>query len=304
MSTFFAGKWLQRLDNQRDEQIMIVAESLINDKSALKALKTKLKYNYMVKKRRVLVVGVVLNFLILAVVKYTNFVIANLNTLFSWMNINTKFGFLQIIFPLGISFYTFQSVGYLIDVYRGKIKADHHFFHYALFVSYFPQIIQGPISRYDQLANQLMEPHLFDYQRIKFGIQRMLWGFFKKMVIADRIAVVVNQVFDHFYEKNYGGFVIFIAVLLYGIQIYADFSSGMDIIYGVSQIFGIQLSENFRRPFMARSVAEFWQRWHITLGTWMRDYVFYPLALSKPFNYMGKKMRKWGSRYAAKVIPT
>ncbi len=184
---------------------MIVAESLINDKSALKALKTKLKYNYMVKKRRVLAVGVVLNFLILAVVKYTNFVIANLNTLFSWMNINTKFGFLQIIFPLGISFYTFQSVGYLIDVYRGKIKADHHFFHYTLFVSYFPQIIQGPISRYDQLANQLMESHLFDYQRIKFGIQRMLWGFFKKMVIADRIAVVVNQVFDHFYEKTMAG---------------------------------------------------------------------------------------------------
>ncbi len=304
LSTFAVGRWLQSLNDKYALENADLKANKDMDKKALQDAKKSLKDLYTKKKRWVLVVGVVSNFLVLATVKYLNFAIENLNVIFSYANTDFELSFLNIALPLGISFYTFQSVGYLIDIYRGKVKADRNIFKYALFVSYFPQIIQGPIGRYNQLASQLYEKHEFDYTRVKFGAQLMLWGIFKKMVIADRVAVVVNQVFNNFYAENYGGFIVFIAAFLYSVQIYADFSGGIDVISGISQIFGIELAENFRRPFMAKSVAEFWQRWHITLGAWMRDYLFYPLALSKPFNNMAKKLRKFGSNYAAKIIPT
>lgn len=301
LCTFLVGRWLQNLNDRHAREARELQDGTHprggGSKKELKALYTK-------KKRRALALGLVANFAVLAVVKYADFAIGNLNALFSLVGVDASIGFLNIALPLGISFYTFQSSGYLIDLYRGKIQADRNVFRYALFVSYFPQIIQGPIGRYHELAHQLFEPHSFDYTRIKFGAQRMLWGFFKKMVIADRIVVVVNEVFNNYAEQGYGGIIIFLAVLLYSIQIYADFSAGMDIVCGVSQMLGIELAENFRRPFMAKSVAEFWQRWHITMGAWMRDYLFYPLALSKPFNNMSKKLRKRGGQYAAKVIPT
>lgn len=195
-------------------------------------------------------------------------------------------------------------MGYLVDVYRGKVKPDGSIFRFALFVSYFPQIIQGPIGRYQPLTTQLFEQRCFSYERVKFGAQRMLWGYFQKVVIADRIAVIVNEVFTNYKENGYEGCIVFIAVLLYSIQIYADFSGGIDIVCGVSEMLGIKLADNFRHPFLARSVAEFWQRWHITLGVWMRDYLFYPLALSKPFNKMSSILRKLFGNYVAKVLPT
>ena len=298
LSTFLTGLLL---DKQNQKQGLVLAKKTPPLSSVDKK---QIKKRFTVRKRLILSVGLTLNFAVLFVVKYANFVLANINQLFVLWGRPHEFGFLQIALPLGLSFYIFQSAGYIIDVYRGKVTADKNFFKYALFVSYFPQIIQGPIGRYSELAGQLYEPHAFDYTRVKFGAQRMLWGFIKKMVIADRIAVVVNQIFDHYAQEGYVGFTVFIGALLYGVQIYADFAGGMDIVLGVSQIFGIELTENFRRPFMAKSVAEFWQRWHITLGAWMRDYLFYPLALSKPFNKMGKGLRRLGSRYVAKVLPT
>lgn len=304
LSTFAVGRWLQSLNDKYALENADLKANKDMDKKALQDAKKSLKDLYTKKKRCVLAIGVVSNFLVLATVKYLNFAIENLNVIFSYANTDFELSFLNIALPLGISFYTFQSVGYLIDIYRGKVKADRNIFKYALFVSYFPQIIQGPIGRYNHLASQLFKPHAFDYTRVKFGAQLMLWGIFKKMVIADRIAVVVDQVFNNFSDQNYSGFIIFIAAFLYGVQIYADFSGGIDVVSGVSQIFGIELAENFRRPFLAKSVAEFWQRWHITLGAWMRDYLFYPLALSKPFNNMAKFLRKFGSTYAAKIIPT
>ena len=208
----------------------------------------------------------------------------------------------HIIVPLGISFYTFKSLGYLIDVYRGKVRAERNVFKFALFVSYFPAIVQGPIDRYHDLAYQLYSPHQFDYTRVKFGTQRMLWGYIKKIVIAERVAVIVNEVFNNYETNHYYGFIIFIGALLYGVQIYADFSSGMDIVNGLSEIFGIHLTENFRRPYMAKSVAEFWQRWHITLGAWFKNYLFYPISLSKPFCNLGKKCRKLFGDEVGKVV--
>ncbi len=294
LSVFFVGLWLQNLNNKCSAALV----------SCETSMKKTIKQEFTKKKRLVLAIGIVSNFFVLAIVKYSGFMISNINSLLNMAKIKYAFNMLDIALPLGISFYTFQSAGYLIDVYRGKVSADRNILKFALFVSYFPQIVQGPISRYNDLAHQLYEPHTFDYQRVKFGAQRIFWGLFKKLVIADRMAIIVNQIFGDFYVESYVGFTVFIAVLFYGVQIYADFSGGMDIIYGVSQIFGINLVENFRRPFMAKSVSEFWQRWHITLGSWMRDYVFYPLALSKPFNNFGKLLRKTGNKYIAKVVPT
>ncbi len=292
--TFLIGLWVQKLNDSYVAKLEELKQGS-NDKDA----KKELKHKFTNKKRIALAVGIVANFLVLAVVKYADFVIGNINSL-----TGSSIGFLHIALPLGISFYTFQTAGYLIDIYRGKIKADTNIFKYALFVSYFPQIIQGPIGRHHELSQQFFQHHDFDYDRVKNGLIRVMWGFFKKMVIADRIALIVNQVFDNYKAEGYQGILVFFAVFLYSIQIYADFSGGMDIVCGVSHMYGIELTENFRRPFFAKSVSEFWQRWHITLGAWMRDYLFYPLALSKPFGKMSKGLRKLGSVYAAKVIPT
>lgn len=295
-TTFTTWYGALKIDQVLAEQKELSKGKSVDEKKLIKQQAIK-------KKRRILALILVLNIGILVIVKYTNFFIANVNQVlikYSYQPVAA----VDFLLPLGISFYTFQSAGYLIDVYRGKYAADKNLFKFALFVSYFPQIIQGPISRHDQLANQLYTGHSFDYDRVKFGAQRMLWGYFKKLVIADRIAVFSNEVFANYGTNNYTGFVVFIGVLLYNIQIYSDFSGGMDIVCGVSQIFGVDLVENFRRPFMARSVAEFWQRWHITLGAWMRDYLFYPLALSKTFGKMSKKLRKICGTYVAKVLPT
>lgn len=298
VSTFLVGLWLQKANEAFNLKLADASAA------GVKVNKKELKKEFTKKKKWILTLGLVSNFLILGIVKYANFAIENLNSVLSMAGANFTLDFISIALPLGISFYTFQSAGYLIDVYRGKVEADKNIFQYALFVSYFPQIIQGPIGRHRDLAHQLFEPHAFDYTRVKFGVQRIVWGIFKKLVIAERVAVIVNEVFTNFRGADYQGIILFFAAFLYSIQIYADFSGGMDIVCGVSQIFGIQLTENFRRPFLAKNVAEFWQRWHITLGSWMRDYLFYPLALSKTFNKLGKTFRKAGFNYAAKVIPT
>lgn len=183
----------------------------------------------------------------------------------------------SIIVPLGISYYSFSVIGYMLDVYYKKIECEKNFFAFLLYMIYFPQILEGPIPRYKKLAPQLMEGHEFSYERFCFGAQRALWGYFKKLVIADRIALYTGEVFSNY--KEYSGIYFFVAVLLSSLQLYADFSGCMDIALGVSQCFGISLDENFRRPFFSKNAAEFWRRWHITLGTWFKDYVYMHLAI-------------------------
>lgn len=207
------------------------------------------------------------------------------------------------ILPLGISFYTLTSIGYLLDVAHGKDKPENNYFKVALFVSYFPHIVQGPFCRFRELGHQFFVPHEWDYTRVKHGVERMVWGYFMKMVIADRMAVIVSEVCNNYAVKGYVGFTVMLGVMVYSVQIYADFFGGMNIIYGVSEIFGISVEENFRQPFMATSVAEFWRRWHISLGTWMKTYVFYPIALSPTFTKLGKFMKTHFGRNAGKVVP-
>ena len=291
VSTWFGGLVLGRLNAQFKEQVKGAASP--EEKKTLKAISTR-------KKRRVLLLIVLVNFGILVVLKYSNFAIENLNVLLS--KVASPLPTVKFLLPLGISFYTLQAVGYVIDVYRGKYEADRNLLQYALFVSYFPQIIQGPISRHADLAHQLYEPHAFDYQRVTFGLQRSLWGYFKKMVIADRLAVLTTELAGNY--TQYAGFTVFLGAVFYTLQIYADFSGGMDVICGISEALGIKLVENFERPYFSTSIAEFWRRWHITLGSWMREYVFYPLAMSKPFGRMAKRLRKPCGPFVAKVLPT
>ena len=248
------------------------------------------------RKRRILIGCLLLNFGMLAVLKYTNFAIENVNAIF-----HAGISFQKLILPLGISFYTFQSMGYIIDVYWGKYEAEKNPFRFALFVSFFPQLLQGPIGRFDRLARQLYEQHSFDLLKAQYALQLMLWGFFKKLVLADRAAVVVNQVFQNY--TQYSGVTNIVAVLMYSIQLYMDFSGGMDVVMGVAALFGVELDQNFKRPYFATSITDFWHRWHITLGTWMKDYIFYPVSLSKWMGKFGKWSKKAFGKKTGRVVP-
>lgn len=260
------------------------------------------------RKRRILTLVLVLNFGILIFLKYYNLFAGSLNQVLGGWGVPISAPVLNLMLPLGISFYTFQSMGYLIDVYWEKVEAQRNVGKFALFVSFFPQIIQGPISMYDQLAHQLYEPHDFSFVRFKYAAELMLWGTFKKLVIADRAVIALNAATADYSAQN--GTALVFLLLLYAVQLYADFSGGIDISRGVAQIFGIDMTDNFRQPYFACSVSEFWHRWHITLGAWFRKYLFYPLAVSKSFCSIGKNIRasKLGEtkagQHIAKVLPT
>ena len=232
-----------------------------------------------------------LNFGILAVLKYVPSLPGTLaRTAFSLMGRADAAPALRLFVPLGISFYTFQSMGYLIDVYNGKYPPERNPAKFALFISFFPQLVQGPIARYDALGPELTTPHRLELDNIRHGLMLMLWGFFKKKVIADRALPMVNAVFGD--PGQYGGAVIAAAVLMYSLQQYADFSGGIDLITGGAELMGIHLSPNFRRPYFSVSLGDFWRRWHISLGAWMRDYVFYPFALARPVSRLSKAAKK------------
>lgn len=251
------------------------------------------------KARKKIVTGITLFicFALLFALKYLDGALLTLN---HWLN--SSFSPLGLLVPLGISYYIFQSCGYVIDCHRGKYPIERNVAKYALFVSFFPQMVQGPINRHRDLAPQLTAVHRLDATRLRDGCQLILWGLFKKLLIADRTGVVVNTVLSKYTE--YSGSVIMFAILFYCMQLYCDFSGGIDIVRGVATLFGIDLPQNFRRPLFAVSVADYWRRWHITLGGWMRDYVFYSLSLSRPFSTFGRFVRKHFKGVAGKILPT
>ncbi len=290
--TFLIGLWIENSAKQVKEQIAAQKDTLT--KESRKVLQAKGKKRC----KRIVVLGVLVILGTLLFLKYFNFFANTLNPLTE--RIGFRIPTLRLLLPLGISFYSLQAIAYMVDVYRGKIAADRNFLKFMLFMSYFPQIVQGPIARHRQLANQLYEPHDFDYTRMVRGVELILWGFIKKLIIADRIAIPVTAVFDN--PGHYSGLLVLFAGIGYGIQVYADFSGGMDIARGFSQIIGIDLELNFMQPYFSVSVENFWRRWHITLGAFMRDYVFYPLSLSKPFNAIGKKSRKLIGDFAGKKV--
>ena len=289
--------------------ISIFSLAIIIEKFELKAKKTiketegldkegkrKIRNAAKSKKRVCVLIGLLLNLGILAYFKYLNFIIVNIDALFNFDIEPTT-----LLVPLGISFYTFQSTGYLIDVYRGKFEADRNLAKFALFTSFFPQIVQGPISRYDQLAHQLYEGHRFDYTRVKHGVQLIIWGCFQKLIIADRAFVLANYMLDNYTE--YKGFEVLIGMFAIAIRSYTDFSGGIDISRGVAQILGIDMVKNFRQPYFATSIRDYWSRWHVTLGQWFRDYFYYSLLFSKGWRSFINWSQDHLGKYFGKIFP-
>ncbi len=263
--------------------------------------KKQIKEKILSKKKLIATITIVCPMGIWAVLKYTNFFLDNLNIILSKMRIGAGVSQVSWILPLGISFYTFHAVGYLVDVYRSKYPAEKNFLRYVTFISYYPHIVQGPFSRYDELGKSINSLHSFSYDRLCEGMSRMLWGFFKKIVVADKIGIAATTIFAD--SAQYSGVYMMFAMFAYGIQLYADFSGYMDIMCGFSHILGIDLAENFKRPYFAKTVDEFWRRWHITLGAWFRDYVFYPVSMGKTGQKMGKWARKKVGPKMGKLLP-
>lgn len=261
-------------------------------KATIKSLAKDQKkaYKAMMKKRKQLILIVVLaiNIGILCYLKYYGFFAGNLNAINALLHVNVNIAVKKFVLPLGISYYTLMAISYMVDVYRGKYEASTQLGKVALYLSFFPQMTEGPISRFDQLADQLYAGNEFDIIKFKSGLYLILWGLFKKLVIADRAALYVNPVFNGIH----GGFTAFLAVVLYTLQIYAEFSGAMDIVRGVGYLFGVRMEKNFEQPFFSKSIAEFWRRWHRTLGTWLKDYVFYSISLSKMNMNLNRSVKK------------
>ena len=251
-------------------------------------------------RRRILVADILLNIGILAAFKYVHFLLRQADAVAGLFGGHVTDSIHWIV-PLGISFYTFQAVGYVCDVYWGKTQAERSFPRVLLFTSFFPQITQGPISTWQDLSRELFTPHDLDDRAFTFGAQRMIWGFFKKMVVANILGGYVQQVFDLY--PTYTGLTTFLGALCYTAQIYADFTGYMDIMCGLCQILGIRLTENFDRPYFSRSIAEYWRRWHISLGTWFKNYVYYPLAMARWNQRLSKFAKKHGGKFFAANVP-
>lgn len=235
--------------------------------------------NKIVVKKILLASTITINIGFLCFFKYFNFFIANFTTAFAFFGNNISPYSLNIILPVGISFYTFQTLSYSIDVYRKKIEASKDLISFLSFVSFFPQLVAGPIERASNLLPQFSKKRVFVYQNAVNGMQQILWGLFKKMVIADNCAIYVNEIFNNYSSQN--GSTLVLGAVLFAFQIYGDFSGYSDIAIGVSKLFGFKLKINFNFPYFSRDIAEFWRRWHISLSTWFRDYLYIPLGGSK-----------------------
>lgn len=291
LSTWILALWIGRLTGQG--RSFVKERGLSGDE--------KRAYNASVKKkqRALMLAGVVFNFGILAVLKYTNFFLGNVNAALS--GAGYEFPYVDWLLPLGISYYTFQSMGYLIDVYHRKYEPERNPFRFALFVSFFPQMTQGPVSRFDELSGQLFAGHEFEWNTVRAGLVRILWGYFKKLAVADRIAPAVAVISGN--PAEYQGAYVWAGMLLYTLMMYGDFTGGIDIALGVAELFGVKLPENFDRPFLSRSLSEFWRRWHMSLMRWFREYIFFPVSTSRASRKCSDVMRRLFGKGAGRRAP-
>ena len=283
--------WGCGLASDKLEAASKAARKATKDRAEKKALRAQ----YDKRKTWVLVGGLVACLGILGYLKYWNVILFN-------FGLEPATNSLGIVLPLGISYYTFQSLGYLIDVRNGQGKAETSFWRHLLFVSYFPQLIMGPINKHDQVASQLFETHAADAHGIERGLMRLAYGVLKKFAISNMLIINVNAICNHV-DPGMPGSVVVLGVITYSLQMYADFSGGIDIVEGVSELFGVQMAQNFRQPYFSVSLADFWRRWHMSLGSWMRDYIFYPIALTKPMQRFGKWAKAKLGTHAGRTLP-
>lgn len=292
--TYSAAIWIEKA-RQKEAAYLIYHK----EEFASREEKKRFKEKGSKKRRHIMLLGLLTMLTMLGIFKYADFAIENINTLFHLFGSNKELDYVDLLLPMGISFYTFQSLGYLLDVYWERIETQKNFFKYMLFISFFPQLVQGPISRYSNLSKSLYEEHRFDKREVCFGLQRILWGYFKKLVIADTILTATMMVVG---DEYYSGAWVLVGIIFYGIQLYADFTGGIDITIGIAQVFGIKLEENFIRPYFSKNITEFWRRWHISMGTWFRDYIFYPMSISKTLNNVTKRCKKHFGKGVAKRV--
>ena len=252
--------------------VLIVISTLIDYVAGLRMGKTAVRS----RRKKYLLLSLVANLGILFTFKYANFFSESLRVALNQFNIFYDMPMFDLLLPVGISFYTFQSMSYTIDVYRGEQQPERHLGKFALYVAFFPQLVAGPIERSLRLLPQFDRVFKFDYERVVSGLRLMLWGFFKKLVIADRLAIYVNEAYNH--PAEYQGLTLLLATYFFAIQIYCDFSGYSDIAIGAARVMGYDLMTNFRQPYFSKSISEFWRRWHISLSTWFRDYLYIPLG--------------------------
>lgn len=293
-SAWYAGLWMERVRKEGADKLKEEKDTLTKEEK--KARKKKIQDTC----RHIMTGAMVLNFGLLCVFKYTNFVIEQLNTLLRMGGL-PGLSLLKLMIPLGISFYTFQTMGYVADVYWEKTEAQKSMPRMLLFTSFFPQITQGPISNYRQLSEQLFAEHDFSYEKFARGVQRFMWGLSKKMILADVTAGYVKDVFTNY--REYAGIAVLLGAFMYSVQIYADFSGYMDMVCGLCETMGITLTENFMRPYFSKSVEEYWQRWHISLGAWFKNYIYFPVACSKLARNAGKYCKEKFGKQFGKHIP-
>lgn len=251
------------------------------------------------RRKLVLALTLLFNFGLLSYFKYVHFLIDQVNALFGAFGGPVLPNAFSLIVPLGISFYTFQTMGYVVDVYWEEQTAEKNYLKVLLFTSFFPQMTQGPISNFAQLQGELFKEHRFTARHYIWGFRRALWGFYKKLVVADMISPIVGDIFQNY--LSYSGFTALLGALLYSVQIYADFSGYMDIVCGLCEMLDIRLAENFERPYFSKSIAEYWRRWHITLGAWFKTYVYYPVAASRWNAKLSKRFGKSAGMISASV---
>jgi len=276
----YIGIWLGFIQKERDEKLSTVERG---EKKAI-------RLQYQKKQRLVLAAAICFHIGLLVLLKYSPFLAKNVQSLLTMLNVPLKIKIPKFALPIGLSFYTLQAVSYMIDVYRGTIKPDQNLGRLALYMCFFPSLMEGPICRYAQTANQLYSGEAVTYHNLTYGSQRILYGLFKKIVIADRLNLLIKSVFSDFIQ--YDGTVMLVGAVLYTCQLYMEFSGTMDVVIGSAEIFDIHLPENFQRPFFSKTISEFWQRWHITLGLWFKDYIFYPVSMSKRMKKLTMNARK------------
>ena len=292
--TYAAALWMERENNASKNA---VSKMDSRDKKAEERERNK-KH-----KRHFFILFCIVIFGIWAVVKYSSMVLATVQGLFPQADLSRAFAAADsFIVPLGISFYTFNAAGYVIDVSRRKYPAEKNFLKVLLYIIFFPHIIQGPFSRYDRLGKTLFQQHYFDYDRMAHGMARILYGYFQKLLIADKLSPTVTQVMQN--PGEYGSAALFVAVIGYGIQLYCDFSGYMNIMTGFCEVLGITLEENFAQPYFSTSIQNYWTRWHITLGHWYSDYVFYPCSMGKTAQKIGRKARERFGARMGKLLPS
>lgn len=288
--SFFAAKKIGKIYAEADEKIS-------TGEGSAKELRTASKKQA----KRILLFGLIPVLGMLVICKYTEFFVSNINGLLAAIHMKPIEMFKMIV-PIGISFYTFMAVGYVLDIYWKRYPAEQNLITYANFAMYFPHVVQGPIDRFNEFKEQVALGVHFDYDQVASGAQLALWGFFKKLVIADRLGLFVDEVLGAWPKQN--GLLLALTFAVYSIQIYADFSGCIDIVSGISEMFGIKLRKNFNHPYFSKSMGEFWRRWHISLQEWFKDYLYFPVSVSSFTKKQKKKLKKKGNKRGAELFAT